>query len=232
MDKQLSKLLQEVCQHPQGSKQWRRAMHLLLIKLQTLPGLLKSSHPDYLEALNRTWEKVSRDICSEFKTGSESLEKSLVTWINGYLYWRIRDLYTCKSAKLFSLDAKIYQLQKSTTLIEQVEDTEFKTYTLQGLDGYIEQLQSQETERLATKILNYIEKDPQKLLKNCYARAYSNCNCQLISQKRYLTKPPNTFAEIAQELNIPHRKLMNHWYGRCMPLLQQIAKDLGYRTNE
>ncbi|MGL5795583.1 MAG: hypothetical protein ACRC06_14515 [Waterburya sp.] len=231
---ELRELLQEVSQYPQGSKEWQRTMHRLLIELQNLPGLLKSSHPDYLDALNRTWEKVSRDICREFKPQSESFEKSLVNWINGYLYWRIRDLYTCNVSTVLSLDTpiKINEHGEHKNLIEILRDKGSETYILYGLDRYIEQLQQQESQCLTTKILNYIEQDPQNQLNNCYLQNYPHCHCQLISQRRYLQEPPKTFAQIAQEFDIPSRKLMNHWYSKCIPLWQRIVEDLGYRADE
>ncbi len=228
----LRELLEAVRQNPTESKQWRIAMHRLLLELQQLPGLLKSSHPDYLQALNQTWEKISRDIGREFEPRSESLEKSLVNWINGYLYWRIKDLYSSKASTPLSLDAPIKKDEEQTTLIELLADTGLKTPELDGLDLYIEQLQQQTIQRLGGRMKDYIEQDPQNKLKNCCPRAYPNCHCQLLSQRRYLKEPPDTFENIAQELYLPLRQLTNHWYGRCKPLLQEIAKSLGYRTDE
>jgi hypothetical protein len=221
MSIKISKLLQQVSQHPQGSEQRRRAMHRLLIEIYHLPGLLKSSHPDYLDALNQTWEKVSRDICCEFQPRSKSLEKSLVSWINGYLYWRIKDLYSHNSA-LISLDAPIAENDRQITLIELLAETGLNTPRLSGLDCYIEQLQEQENQCLSQRIVDYIHQDPQNQLKNCYPRAYPNCHCQLLSQKRLLLEPAETFEDIAEELNIPLKQVTNHWYGRCKPLLQKI----------
>lgn len=220
----ISELLQQVSQHPLESEQRRRAMHRLLIEIYNLPGLLKSSHPDYLDALNQTWEKVSRDICGEFQPRSQSLEQSLVSWINGYLYWRIKDLYSANSV-LISLDAPIAENEQQTTLLESLAETGFNTPKLTGLDYYIEQLQEQENQRLSNQIVDYIDQDPQNQLKNCYPRAYPNCHCQLLSQKRLLSEPTKTFEDITEELNIPLKQLTNHWYGRCKPLLQKIFQD-------
>ena len=224
MSIKISELLQQVSQHPQGSEQCQRAMHRLLIEIYNLPGLLGSSHADYLDALNQTWEKVSRDICGKFQPRSKSLEQSLVSWINGYLYWRIKDLYSANSA-LISLDAPIAENDQQTTLIELLAETGLNTPKLNGLDCYIEQLQELENQRLSNKIVDYIAQDPQNQLKNCCPRAYPNCHCQLLSQKRLLSEPTKTFEDIAEELNIPLKQLTNHWYGRCKPLLQKIFQD-------
>ena len=228
MDEQLEKLIAAACNSPEGSQEWRKAMHRLLIELQRLPEIRKSSHPDYLEALNQTWEWVSRNICKKFVPRG-SLKQSLVNWINGYLYWRIKDLYSI-DANVVSLDAPIGNAQGATSLVEQMSATNFTPPTLDGLDGYIEQLQRQRTQRITLKLEAYIHQDLQEKLRSCYPRAYPQCHCQLLSQRRYLQTPPNTFSDLAQNLNMPLIKLTNHWYGRCKPLLQEIALDLGYKS--
>lgn len=231
MDERLKQMIEAVCQHPAGSLQWRKAIHRLLVELQQLPGLLKSSHPDYLQALNLTWEKVSRDICKDFEPHSQSLQQSLVNWINSYLYWRLKDLHSLKVTYPVSLD-RPFGKEGSISLIEQLSDTGLNTPSLSGIDAYIEQLQQQTLQRLSLKIEYYIEQDPHKKLQNCYPHAYPCCHCQLLSQRRYLKEPPDTFQNIAQALNMPLKQLTNHWYGRCKPLLQEISKELGYQPLE
>lgn len=103
MDERLRQLIEAVCQYPDGSQRRRKAMHRLLVELERLPGLLKSRHPDYLHALNQTFEWISRNICSTFKQRTPSLQGDLVKWINGYLYWRINDLYSPQGAETFGV---------------------------------------------------------------------------------------------------------------------------------
>lgn len=231
MDAQLKKLIAAACQHPKGSLPWRIAMHRLLNNLQKLPGLKTSNHPDYLQALNQTFEWISRNICIEFVPRSQSLEKSLVNWINGYLYWRIRDLYLAKNNKTVSLDVPIRKDGQEMSWLEKLSTTDVNTPTLTGLDGYIANLQKQKIQNIALDLETYLEEDPDNKLSSCYPGTLSNCNCQFLSQKRYLQEPPDTFRDIAQKLNIPRNKITNHWYGRCKPLLQKIAQDLGYQKN-
>ena len=228
MDRRLKQLIETVCQHQEKSFQWRIAMHRLLLSLQQLPGIRKSNHPDYLQALNQTWEWVSKNICREFVPRSSSLERSLVNWINGYLYWRIRDLYDANN-EVVSLDTVIGNNGSEKSLIEKLSKTNLKTPTLSGIDGYIEHLQKQKLNNIALSLEDYIQQDPEKKLSSCHPRDCLQCNCQLLAQKRYLQDRSTTFQALASELNIPHRKLTNHWYGRCKPLLKKIALDLGYQ---
>jgi hypothetical protein len=60
--------------------------------LQQLPGRVKSSDPKYLEALDQTWEWVSRNIDTFEPRPHESIQKSLVKWINDYLIRRIQEI--------------------------------------------------------------------------------------------------------------------------------------------
>jgi hypothetical protein len=50
-DEQLRELIVKICSLPRGSEQRRKSIDRLLRQLQYLPKLLKSSHPDYLEAV-------------------------------------------------------------------------------------------------------------------------------------------------------------------------------------
>ena len=67
------------------------SLNRLLIAIAQLPGIYRSSHQDYPEAFNRTLEWVSKNI-DRFERRSPDVQRSFVTWINGYLKWRIRDL--------------------------------------------------------------------------------------------------------------------------------------------
>lgn len=128
-----------------------------------------------------------------------------------------------------SLDTSIEKNGQEISLLEKLSTTNLTTPTLTGLDGYIENLQKQKIENIALDLENYLEKDPENKLSSCYPSDFSSCNCQFLAQKRYLQEPPDTFRNLAQKLNMPYRKITNHWYGRCKPLLQKIAQDLGYQ---
>ena len=106
LDERLSALIAQVRQHPAPSKKWRIAINRLLWEIQQLPGLKKSNHPNYPEALNRTFQWVSREMAN-FEPRSPSVSKSLVNWINSYLGWRIKDLYSPDKDAPISLDAPI-----------------------------------------------------------------------------------------------------------------------------
>ena len=128
-------------------------MSRLLIVVQGLPEFSRYSRldcPDYLlDALNRTWEWLSRNI-RNFKPRKSSMREDLVKWINGYLYWRIKDLTSpgspTKATFHYSLDAPIEfgDSQEKITHIEQVAEqgqllgTSSNPSVLSGLEIYID----------------------------------------------------------------------------------------------
>jgi hypothetical protein len=123
-------------------------MRQLLIAVQGLPEFRQYSRPhcpDYLlDALNQTWEWLSRNI-RNFKPRTSEIRDDLVKWINGYLYWQIRDLAQPNSLVGHSLDktTKDWDSVEIATKVEQLS-----TPTLSGLEAHIEQLQRQSQQSL------------------------------------------------------------------------------------
>ena len=247
-DERLRQLIATVCHHPDGSPEWRRAMSRLLIVVQRLPEFSRYSRldcPDYLlDALNRTWEWLSRNI-RNFKPRTSSIREDLVKWINGYLYWRTKDLASPdppSGTRLhYSLDAPISSddSQEKITHLEQLAEqgkllvTPSNPSVLSGLEIYIEQLQRQSEQRIVLELALYIEQDPKKRLRNCYPRQHPHCNCQLLSKRLLFIfkNPPDRLADLAQEFNINYQTLVSHWKRKALPLLQTIAIELGYQHN-
>lgn len=223
LDGRLSALIAEVRHNPANSRKWRSAMQKLVREIQQLPGLKKSVHQDYPEALNRTFEWVSREIAN-FEPRSPSVSQSFVNWINGYLVWRIKDLYSPDKDAPISLDAPSAVNAGETTRLELLPD-----FTLSGLDGMIEIAQKETIQRIGLELELYIEQDPEGKLRNSYPRSSPECNCQFLSMRRVLKEPPDKFQDLAKELNVRYTTLNSHWKRKCEPSLQEIARTLGYK---
>lgn len=225
LDERLSTLIEQVRQHPPESRKWRIAMNQLLQEIQQLPGLKRSSHQDYPEAFNGTLEWVSRNL-DKFELRTASISESFANWINGHLKWRIKDLYDVdKNAhSTTSLDAPIMATAGETTRLDLLPD-----FRLGGLDGIIESAQKETTQRIGLELERYIEQDPERKLKNSYPKSHPECNCQFLSLGRLLKDPPDKFQALASELNVKYTTLNSHWKRKCEPLLQDIARSLGYQ---
>jgi len=230
MDEQLRELIAEVCNYPLQSPEKQKALNRLLIQIQHLPGLARSSHPDYLHALNRTWEWLCQNI-QNFKPRSPSLQESLVTWINGYLYWRIQDLYAPDARVPCSFDELVRGEKAGKTYLEQLSRTGIGLPNMTGIDGYIEQLQREDEQRIGLELERYIEEDPDRKLEKCHLTACPQCNCQLLSKRLSLEVPPDKFAPLARKLDVNYQSLVAHWKRKCLPLLQEIALSLGYEPD-
>lgn len=211
-DEQLRELIVKICSLPRGSEQRRKSIDRLLRQLQYLPKLLKSSHPDYLEAVDRTWEWLDNNL-HKFNPQNSSLQDCLVTWINGNLGYRIRDLYTPQTNKIISINA--------------LEKSGFYISTWSRLDDHIdEQLQTQENQSLARAIVRYIDRDPEQKLRNCHPQNRPDCNSQIIAQRLFLRQSPEKLSTIGRKLNINTQTIHSFWKRKGFPKVQAIAREI------
>ena len=228
MEIQLRQRLDAVLSTSPQSAERAKTMSRLIDIVQRLPGIKKVAHQDYLLALNLTWEWMSKNI-DQFLQSTNSLENDLVKWINGYLYWRIRDIYhpPVLPIKIVSLDSLIFD--EGESYLDLLSAEGFIGFNLNSLDEHIRSLQQQEYQTIATQIEKWIESDPEQQLQNCYPRNCKQCNCQIISYRRLIIDPPDSYKEIANEMGIVTGTLTGHWYKKCLPLLQAQAKKFGYQ---
>ena len=224
---QLRQQLDAVLVAPLQSAQRARAMSRLLGMVRHLPGIRRVNHQDYLLALNQTWEWMSRNL-DEFQASTDSLTGDLVRWVNGYLYWRIRDIYqnTPIGQQLMSLDEQVFD--RGETYLDLLSESGGIGVHLHTLNEQIAVLQQQADCEVATQIEAWIESDPDRQLQNCYPRNREDCHCQTLSYRIIVREPPDSFTQIAKDLNIPYQTLVSHWKRSCLPLLQAQARILGY----
>lgn len=97
--------------------------------------------------------------------------------------------------------------------------------TVSGIDSLIE-----EEDITASQILSYIEEDPEGILKKFNIKGYPQCNCHEILKARYLGDSPAKWSELAQRWQVPFGSLTVFASRKCIPLLREIAGDLGYRA--
>ncbi|MEA5596924.1 hypothetical protein [Rivularia sp. UHCC 0363] len=226
MDEQLQKLINEVCRYEKGSAERQKALNNLLIIVQQLPGIYKSYHLDYLEALNQTWEWFCRNI-EQFQVTPDRIETSLVKWINGYLKWRVKDLYIADGNYTISLDKPIGNDDgKQVTRLDILPDPKFTSFTLDLLDVKIAEIQQRDRETWGKRIIQFIEEDENGQLRRCCTRVNTECHCQLLAKRLLLANPSHKIADIAREFNVSNQTLYSHWKKKCLPLLEEIGVNL------
>ncbi len=225
VDQQVKELIEQVCQFERTSPQGRKALTRLLIFIQQHPDLYRSTHSDYTEALNRTLEWMCKNIQS-FELRSASVEQSLIRWVNGYLKWRVRDLYgpdTYSKNIVDSLDRRVINDKgESTTMMNLFVDQK----TLIGIEGWIEGIQKERRVSIGDAVWEYIEQDPENLLKSCYPKKQPECHCQILAMRLLLEQPPQKISQIARDYNISNQTLYSHWKRKCLPLLQTICDHI------
>ena len=228
----LRELIAKICENSTSltESERKRLIDRLLITVQKLPGLLKSSHLDFLEALDKTYWWLSRNIC-QFQpplNRSLSYEEGLTGWINGYLSRRIQDLYKPIPDSHCSLDEPINKgNEDDLTWLDKLPATP-KLPTLDGLEIYIESLQRERTEDVFLRFEFYVERDFDQRLQDCHPRHFPNCNCQMLCQRILLQNPSEKVSDISREFGINYQTLKSHWERKCKPLLQEILVELGY----
>lgn len=231
MEEQLQTLINDLQHYPEDSLERQKALNRLLIIVQQFPGIYKSSHQDYPEALNKTWEWVCRKI-GEFEPHSSSLQQSLTQWINGYLKWRIKDLYVSDSKYTISLDRPLnnneHNYNDKVSMLDILADNNSQSTTLNLLDLKIAQIQKGERQSWGERIKLYIEQDEMDELKNCHLKKNPECNCHLLAIRLLLHQPPHKIADIARQLNSSNQTIYSHWKRKCLPLLKKISTNLEF----
>lgn len=252
----LSGEYQKLEQYPESSLPYKKALNRLLLYCQRLPKLLKDPHPDYPLAKNKTWQWLIKNIkdfdCPPPPDGlgltclpEEALEAfleqfihKLTVWINGYLRYRIKDLYCSPSSPApISLDR--VEQKTGTPLVNS-----FPSPTPSGF----EVLERSERQEQVVEMLIYCLTDPQQELKSIHPQDYPQVNCWILSQRLVfkeilaqlplefqeqiaphfalellLNLPEATYTTLAKEFNIPYQCLNSHWKRKGIPLLKKIA---------
>jgi hypothetical protein len=220
MNELLKDLIAKIHQYENGTPQKQMALNQLLILIEQLPGIYRSSHQDYAEAYNRTLEWVCKNI-DRFESCSSSIENDFVSWINGYLKWRIRDLYTPDRKFDF------INIQRSDdSYLEAIENLPDPRFSLSLLDRQIAEMQAIEQQRQGEVVKQYIEQDLERILTDCHLRKCPECHCQFLAMQLLLSDPPKKISDLSRELNLNNQTLYSHWRQKCLPLLQEIARRL------
>jgi hypothetical protein len=216
-DEQLRELINNVTKYKNTNLSRQKALNKLLRAIAQLPGIYRSSHQDYGDAYNRTLEWASKNI-DRFEMRGNSVQTAFVTWINGYLKWRVRDLYTSDDRYTFG---NFHLLD-----IDWLENIPHPEYSLNLLERQIAEMQANKRQDRGLAVRKYLETDPQNILTNCCLRKNPQCHCQLLVQELLLKEPPQKIADVSRDLGISNQTIYTHWKQKCLPLLKEIATSL------
>lgn len=245
-EERLKQAIDAIRQSPKNSLAWRKAMNQLLLEIQNLPGLTKSTHPDYPAVLNDILLRLAEEI-HEFEPQHSSLTASLLAWIEFKLRlkYAVRDLHrpirsrSRKTPKTIKEEFREQSRQKPLSLDTPIASEAGETFSdrlpspfanFWELQGEIEREQQQQKNvRIGVKLQDYIDRDPEGKLQNCHPKEHPCCHCQMLSQRLLLKHPPDRLSQIAKEFHIKYHTLNWHWHNKALPLLRSLAIEFGYK---
>jgi hypothetical protein len=204
----LAQLVQEACEHPHGSKQ--RQKNLTQIIRLVSNKLWKENTDYYEDALQETWVYFCHNIC-EGKTAKpyNPDQASLVTWLNNYLKWRLKDGYI-KTLKKNQQTVSV-RVDEDNKIIDPVDSLPAKP----------------DSPSLVEEIEAWVSKDPEHKLSQIHLDNYPQITCQLLILKRL---PPETsWKTLAEQYGISPGTLSSFYQRKCKPLLREFSQFQGYK---
>ncbi|MEZ2239207.1 hypothetical protein [Microcoleus sp.] len=232
LDLKVKSLILQALAEPEYSQRLRKIQSLLdlidyLPKSKTKERIdmgLQTYYDDALQMtvkyMTKNLEKFSEryDIDVDNATDSDVCQ-CFVRWYNLNIKTDCIDVRRQhKKIRFFSLDAPTSE-ENAKTKEEIIPDPRPKP----PID-YVEQ-----QERFL-QLKAYLEQDPEQRLRNCCSKKYPICNCWELIKRRILTSP-QTFKQIKKDLDIPLDNITRLWYNKCVPLLAEIAREIGYEID-
>jgi hypothetical protein len=209
LDKKLRTLVAEACNHPPKSLERRQNLgevHRLVMKSGKL---WREYAPYYNDALQEMWE-----FCCKNPEQYDPTLKSVITWLDDYLKKRLRNLR----------DARYRQQRREITALA-TESGE----TTDPIANLPARTDIQPVLEIWEKTLEWVQADPDNVLRCTCFRKYSNVNCQALILRRFPSETP--WSTIAAEFNLTPseaKDLPKVYSRRCLPLLRNFAVSQGY----
>lgn len=203
----LTWLVQEACKYPPGHRQ-RQKLLTQIIRLVNRK-LWRENTAYYEDALQETWIYFCQNIC-ERKTAKQydSNKASIITWLNNYLRWRLKDGYI-QTAKQKKYRVSI-RVDNNNKIIDPVDSLPAKPDAVAILQ----------------EIEEWVINDPEQKLRHTNLAQHPQITCQLLILKRL---PPETpWKSLAEEHGISAGTLSSFYQRKCKPLLREFSKSQGY----
>lgn len=193
LDVHLQKLIEEARTYPVES--WRRRRILNdVIRLITQSGRLWHEQvPHYEDALQQTWLYFCKNL-----DRYDPEKASVITWLDKYLKWRLRD--------------KKYE-KRDNASSERLTNHPSSPDITQALN-------------LEKTIRHWIETDPDEELRTLDINSRPDITAQIILLHRL--PPEQSWKEIAQKFNVSQSTVVSFYYRHCLPCLRKFGRDQGY----
>jgi hypothetical protein len=203
----LAQLVKEACEYPHGSRERQKKLTQIIRLINH--KLWQENTTYYEDALQEAWVYFCQNIC-EGKSAKayDSNQASIITWLNNYLKWRLKDGYI-KTEK-----------QKKRTIEVQVNE---HNQIVDPVDNLVAQ---RDIPPILEEIKSWVLKDPEHKLRQTYLNSHPQITGQVLILKRL---PPETsWQSLAEEYQIPAGTLSSFYQRKCKPLLREFSQLQGY----
>ncbi len=203
----LAQLAKEACEHPPGSRNRKKKLTQIIRLVDS--KLWKENTAYYEDALQETWVYFCQNIC-EGKTAKiyDPDKASVVTWLNNYLKWRLKDGYI-RTEKQKKQTASVI-VDKSNKIIDPVDSLPAKP----NIPTILEEVRK------------WVIEDPEGTLRQTHLDHHPQITSQLLIWKRL---PPETpWKTLSEQYGISSGTLSSFYQRKCKPLLREFSKFQGY----
>lgn len=203
----LSQLVIDACKYPPGSKE--RQKYLTKIIRVVNSQLWRENTPYYEDALQETWIYFCRNICEPQGGSAYNLKKaSVITWLNNYLKWRLKDGYIR------------VQKEKKHRIFKQINDSNQITQIIDNLPA------KPDIPPLLEEIKHWALVDSDNKLRQIHLVNHPKITAQALILKRLPPEVP--WNQLATEYKIAAGTLSSFYQRKCKPLLRDFSKSQGY----
>ena len=203
----LSQLVREACKHPAGSRE--RQKNLTKIIRLVSSQLWQENTVYYEDALQETWIYFCRNICeAESGKAYDPNRASVVTWLNNYLKWRLKDSYLKHQRQ--KKQRVSTRLDEEGKLIDPVDNLPARA----------------NVPPLLQEIEQWVLTDSQHKLRKVYLENYP----QITAQRLILSRlPPEiSWKKLSEEYGVAAGTLSSFYQRKCKPMLREFSKSQGY----
>lgn len=209
LEEQLHQLVAETCRYPLGSIKRQQGLTQIVRLIIKSGKLWRDNAPYYEDALQQTWLYLCRNLCENTTGDKYSSDRGMiVTWLNGYLRWRLQD----------------YRTQ------EQTRKAQTATGQHLGIDKPVDPVETLEAPPDVPPILEitqqWVETDPDGELGCIHIQGHPQLTCQVLILRRL---PPETsWKVLAAEFNLSISTLSSFYQRQCIPRLRNFGKSQRY----
>ncbi len=209
LEQQLQGLVAHACQCAPDSLERRKYLTQMIGLIQGSGKLWREHSPYYEDALQQTWLFFCQNIC-ESGTGNQynPSRGSILTWLNTYLKWRLRDYRLAIQADKQRLVSGDQVSSTGTSLIENFLAA------------------NPEIPSILEETKNWVQADLRGDLRRQHLRNYPHINCQYLILRRL--PPATSWEALSQELGVPISTLSSFYQRHCVPYLRNFAQVQGY----